>query len=289
MKTCKKCQKEKPLTEFHRNTTMKDGRRSVCRACRYAKPENSELAEAPRPERRACKKCRKEKPLTDFHRNKRMRDGRRNVCKLCRSPNPEQYRPQGSPLPDRKTCPKCKEVKPIADFTYSTGLRTSRCKECLKETAREERAANPEAQAARDRRYRERNGDKARAAGRRHYQANKAYYAAKNAEWIRENPVANRARRARYRARKLAAPGGGVSRIEWITLRDSYGCCIGCLRTDGPLEPDHVHPLSLGGRDHIDNIQPLCRSCNASKKNRCIDYRISFTSALLREPAFTTI
>jgi 5-methylcytosine-specific restriction endonuclease McrA len=40
------------------------------------------------------------------------------------------------------------------------------------------------------------------------------------------------------------------------------------------LTEDHVVPLSLGGSNDIDNIQPLCKSCNSSKRGRHIDYRL---------------
>ncbi|WP_158012959.1 HNH endonuclease [Streptomyces sp. Root369] len=207
---------------------------------------------------------------------------------MCRAPDPAAYRPLGSPPPETKRCTRCQEEKPIAEFTYPSGTR-SRCKACLNEIGKEKRNLDLDGARAADRARRASNPDGIRASRRKHYHANKAYYAAKSTAWVKDNPEANRARRARYRARKLTAPGGGVSLAEWITLRDSYGCCVSCLRTDGPLEPDHVLPLALGGRDHIDNIQPLCRSCNASKKDRHIDYRVGHTSWLLREPAFTTI
>ena len=44
------------------------------------------------------------------------------------------------------------------------------------------------------------------------------------------------------------------------------GCCAypGCELTEG-LEIDHTIPLEIGGRDDLDNLQPLCRSCHARK------------------------
>ena len=34
---------------------------------------------------------------------------------------------------------------------------------------------------------------------------------------------------------------------------------------DNRLEIDHIHPLARGGTNKLDNLQVLCRSCNARK------------------------
>jgi 5-methylcytosine-specific restriction protein A len=33
-------------------------------------------------------------------------------------------------------------------------------------------------------------------------------------------------------------------------------------------EPDHLIPYSMGGKDHIDNLEVICRQCNQSKGHR---------------------
>lgn len=78
------------------------------------------------------------------------------------------------------------------------------------------------------------------------------------------------ARRERLRAaRKL----GTHTRREWLILRDLFGFCLECGRDDCQLEADHIVPLFRGGSDGLENIQPLCRKCNASKSATSIDWR----------------
>jgi 5-methylcytosine-specific restriction endonuclease McrA len=60
---------------------------------------------------------------------------------------------------------------------------------------------------------------------------------------------------------------------EWNLLVERCGSkCLACKKVR-KMTPDHVIPLSLGGADTIDNIQPLCRSCNCSKGSKMTDYR----------------
>lgn len=84
-------------------------------------------------------------------------------------------------------------------------------------------------------------------------------------------------RRARYererRARKVVA-GGSYTLEEWSDLCATYGfMCLACERNDVQLTVDHVVPLSKGGANGVENLQPLCGSCNSSKRDRVIDYR----------------
>ena len=52
-----------------------------------------------------------------------------------------------------------------------------------------------------------------------------------------------------------------------ILKRDDYRCQMcGVTAKDGAtLEIDHIHPVSKGGTNEPDNLQVLCRDCNAGK------------------------
>jgi D-beta-D-heptose 7-phosphate kinase/D-beta-D-heptose 1-phosphate adenosyltransferase len=71
------------------------------------------------------------------------------------------------------------------------------------------------------------------------------------------------------------------SQKDWGFLKKKHNyCCAECgdseqslhLKWGGTwkssLTKDHIIPLSRGGSDNIDNIQPLCVSCNSSKHSK---------------------
>lgn len=107
---------------------------------------------------------------------------------------------------------------------------------------------------------------------RQRYQANREEIRAYQREHQRQNPEQSARRTMRYYARKKGAEGNHTVR-EWRALRSWFGDRCLCCGATGKLEADHVIPLDRGGSDDISNIQPLCRSCNASKLIQSTDYR----------------
>lgn len=87
--------------------------------------------------------------------------------------------------------------------------------------------------------------------------------------WIEKNPLANRQRNHRRRV----SIKGEFSAQEWKELCEKYDNRCLCCGEKKALEIDHVLPVSKGGANTIDNLQPLCVSCNRSKGTKHIDYR----------------
>jgi 5-methylcytosine-specific restriction endonuclease McrA len=126
------------------------------------------------------------------------------------------------------------------------------------------------------------------------YEDNKAHLHAYRAQWAKNNRAKQNAYASISRSKKpdhyaeakrtnqnrrrfkLIDSGGFHTQEQWIWLVAQTGnkclCCKepGTFRT---LTKDHIVPVFLGGSDDIDNIQPLCKSCNSSKQTKIIDFR----------------
>lgn len=76
-----------------------------------------------------------------------------------------------------------------------------------------------------------------------------------------------------YRGR-LKNAEGSFTENEWKDVCEKHGNkCLRCGKTDNNLTVDHIVPLIKGGDNYITNIQPLCYSCNCSKRDNTVDYR----------------
>lgn len=85
--------------------------------------------------------------------------------------------------------------------------------------------------------------------------------------YVEKNPENIAHLKARRYARERNADGSHTLK-EWNDLKEKHGYkCASCGEKKS-LTKDHIKPLSKGGTDYIENIQPLCRNCNSKKHNK---------------------
>lgn len=60
--------------------------------------------------------------------------------------------------------------------------------------------------------------------------------------------------------------------IRTMVLKLHGNACLCCGSTE-KIQIDHILPISKGGENNIENLQPLCWKCNRAKFNKTIDYR----------------
>lgn len=193
--------------------------------------------------KRTCSKCHGERPALMFHKGQ-------SKCKFCRSKENKEY-------------------------------RITR-KEKIKQYKKEYKEKFPERVKASQKKYRDKHEDDFKRYKRdfylRHgYWADPGNTKERSRKYRREHPEIVKACYLKYKEQKLRN-GGKHTAKEWRKLVSYFEYkCVSCRLKPKKLEKDHVIPVSVGGSNSIENIQPLCRACNCKKRNNYIDYRKTFT------------
>ncbi len=175
-----------------------------------------------------------------------------------------------------KRCSRCGNVKPADAFRVVPRKRATaialygKCRECERESTREQSIKNRERVRDSQRAYRERSGESLREEERATYWENPDKFRAKTSAWRRSNPDKRRAQtkvaHARRRGARAVARELLLTEAQWLELIEEFGgCCAYCGSSSRALTRDHVIPVSKGGTHTKDNIVPACRSCNSSK------------------------
>jgi 5-methylcytosine-specific restriction endonuclease McrA len=152
-----------------------------------------------------------------------------------------------------KSCSKCKVQKRLSDFRKDSNRKDglqNYCRDC-------HNAAN--------KLWRTRNREKHLTALRDWHEKNREHSRKSNATWAKNHPELRRLKDAKRR--RMLEDAGDFLILESEIRRLYASPCAICGNTDN-VTADHVMPLSRGGRHSIGNLQPLCKPCNSSKKDK---------------------
>lgn len=198
------------------------------------------------------------------------------------------------------TCTRCKAVLPASSFyrskDHKSGL-TNWCKDCFslyrkqtidavrarqhqhyedgggREYHRQYYLAHQDEILARDSEWRKTRKDIKQKYDEKYRAEHREHRADLHSVYYKNHPEKFRASFHARRAREKNALGRFTDK-DWQEILDAYGNkCLCCGQSDIPLTIDHIVPLSLGGTNTKDNLQPLCSSCNSKKNAQTIDYR----------------
>lgn len=249
VKRCSRCTQSKLLEEFGKNRSNSDGLSCACRQCRKEdrKLSGADKAYNQRPEVKARKLEWERKPENKSKKNEYSKEYQRQYLS-----NPENVAKRKE---RRKTyIPRYK----IDEAAY----------EERRESLRKYYQENREKIIAKSREYWEQHREYTIDYGRQYYEKNRDTILEKR----RDNPIISRVYCHKRRALKSNSTGQ-FTKLEWENLCQQYDYkCLRCGQVK-PLTVDHVIPLTKGGTNDIGNIQPLCYSCNSSKRSKSTDYR----------------
>ena len=191
-----------------------------------------------------------------------------------------------------KSCTQCKVSKPLDGFPpdkRNPDGKQAKCRECRAANQREYIKKYPERKVEQGHRYRQTHQEQIRDRKRTWSAENRERLNQLSAEWRKNNrerrntivrayrarnPESYRITKHRYLARRRNAEGY-CSRDEWVSILHRYspdGRCLACGKQRPPTM-DHIVPLSIGGTNYPENLQPLCSNCNSTKGKKVIDFR----------------
>lgn len=162
LRHCSKCGQDKPLDEFHKDSSRKDGFSRWCKECKisvsrkwYQRIRNRPVKHRPFLQADVLRKCicceleaRNEKDLELFAREKAQKYGRRNICKKCFAERAREYREKhfaskglcrtcGRPL-DRKgsycckCCDRLNQINSLRHWEIRAKVMTKLGGQCVK-------------------------------------------------------------------------------------------------------------------------------------------------------------
>lgn len=174
----------------------------------------------------------------------------------------------------KKVCSACRADLLVSAFgpnrAQPDGLQ-NQCLVCHRGARSRWKKAHPEQVNAGCKRWREKHPEHDKERVRRWINSNRAHVVAYNAQ---------------ARASRLAAPGRGVTLVQWRKIVELWGGQCAYCGNDAEAQ-DHIIPLALNGEHDVLNVVPCCKSCNSAKKDRSpagwmVSVRISYAAVMAK-------
>lgn len=204
-KTCTRCGEEKRIEDFKKDSSVKSGRKSCCKAC-------------------AARNAREWYSSNQDRAKKARKEYREENIEAARARNRDHYRSNTEAY--------------IARARAAYVANPDIAKERIKKWAEENRARVLESKA----RWRHANAEQLRERARSRYAASPERFAASRLKWQRKNPAKVRAYGAEYRARKINATPKWANQ-EYIRIWYEVAR-LEEARTGRKCHVDHIVPLN---------------------------------------------
>jgi 5-methylcytosine-specific restriction endonuclease McrA len=184
-------------------------------------------------ESKVCNGCGIKKPLSEYYKAAKGKDGHRGKCKVCDNTRTKAY----------YQTPQATEKRRISAALWKAN-----------------------------------NKDKIREYNKKH--GHTAYLKYKETEHGKEVRRRNKLKynstlkgkltdkRKHHKRRAIMENAGTFTNEQWQERLAEYNyCCAYCYNSFpvNELTIDHMHPISRGGTNTIDNLVPACKSCNSRK------------------------
>ncbi len=174
--------------------------------------------------------------------------------------------------PVTRECHKCHQLLPLDMFSpakENKGGLSWWCKPCFAQYNRERAVYDPQ-------KRRERYQQKEVEWHRNRYIQHRDEIRQQHKLYVQSpaGQATSKAKKARRLERERNVPNT-LTKDDWLRVVSLYapdGKCLACGKKS-KLTLDHILPIALGGETSIFNVQPLCVSCNCSKRASHIDYR----------------
>ena len=204
--------------------------------------------------KKICKYCKEEKLLAEFYKDSHHSLGVTNKCKVC------------TILLHKKRYKENDRVKKSAKISNKKSY--IKLKDKIKERRRDRYKKDPEYRAKEQRRIYLWNQKEENKIKTRLWKEN-------NKEKLRYSyKVQSSIRRARFHKAGRLRNRDIKALIEWnhsFFMEPDLYCEYCSNLIDGPWHLEHIHPLSKGGSNKLENLAIACFNCNSRKAAKLLD------------------